>query len=262
MKDSYYKKQHPNERSKEMKQKTQKTNRYHLSFTLIELLVVIAIIAILAGMLLPALNAAKKKAYAIECLGNMKTFGQVYHNYKMDNQDYPLPNATALVYRGNSSQLYNWQMLMVPYLLPRLNTSIYVNNAQLNAWLNDRISQKHVYRCPTVVAAQKYKIAPATYMYNDQKFTRLLHGGYPIRGTTLIFMDGDLQNPNGWRMTNGLSRSGWEHGSGIHSKKNNITCYDGHVEPVPVMPYTNQDGNLIYAMPSDYYIKKYDQYWK
>ncbi len=87
-------------------------SRSRPAFTLIELLVVIAIIAILAAILLPVLDAAKRRGQQAACINDFREIGTAVNMYPTDfNGVYP----NCLTKLANGQPYYVWQPRLLPY---------------------------------------------------------------------------------------------------------------------------------------------------
>ena len=67
-------------------------SRQKRAFTLVELLVVIGIIALLVSILLPSLNKAREAAKTLQCLSNLRQFGQANAIYAAQFKNWNVPH--------------------------------------------------------------------------------------------------------------------------------------------------------------------------
>jgi len=87
------------------------------AFTLIELLVVIAIIAILAALLLPALSAAKQKAWTSSCNSNLHQIGLAMRMFADENGEM-FPESGGDVYwnaTDSGTGRQSWMQQIFPF---------------------------------------------------------------------------------------------------------------------------------------------------
>ncbi len=237
------------------------------AFTLIELLVVIAIIAILAAMLLPALTAAKSKAYKIQCVSNLKQVMLGVTLFAGDNND-------QLPYQVKSdgvTPVSNLQLVLDADNTYNPNIAAGATHAQLayvitpylaksTTLVNNYIECK-ILECPSFMKNSQYadptRVPNATdpnigrTMYRLRKYvegnTLWCYGQSPRVGNIVqpsvngAIMDEDRAIPGASSST--LTAAAWANipDNPVHGQSHNYGFFDGHVASLN----TNQHSQTI-----------------
>ena len=188
-------------------------------FTLIELLVVIAIIAILAGMLLPALNQARKSALTTKCAGHHKQWIMAHLAYANEYKDY-FPS------RGGGYE----NSLLTGFLGQyKIGTGEFPGTTidkcpiafcTVTDYTNPRMSGQH-----------KTKL-----IYFSKPDAALYHSSITYRCLRIAKKPSQkIAYAEVCRQSNsiGATRHYYEHLGFPHNEKTNTQFYDGHVETLP-----------------------------
>ena len=128
------------------------------AFTLVELLVVIGIIAVLIGILLPALNKARRSSKTLQCSSNMKQIATAMLMYVNDNKGRLPPTLISAgdltVYKDGwfwAAELMHQKYINAPNIYPPGATS-----SQKDP------DQPSVFRCPEGIAPTDWPGASGT----------------------------------------------------------------------------------------------------
>jgi len=119
-----------NPRTSPRPSRSQAGQQHTSGFTLVELLVVITIIAMLMGLLIPAVQSARRSGQRASCMNNQQQIGKAFMNYATAKDKLPPGFSTQPLAAMVSVAMVGWVPPMLPYIEQNPMYQIF----QANTW--------------------------------------------------------------------------------------------------------------------------------